>query len=405
MNIGFDIDDTITNSSDVFVKYAKEYNRLRNIDYKININELNHSLAFGWNDNDKNDFLNLYLKKILTETIPNDDSVNVIKELKKRGYKVFLITKRNDTEIPNMYEFTRNWLLLNGINYDELYVNCKNKLDVCLKNKIDIFIDDNYDTCKDINENSNIRTLIYSTRYNKAIPTKILRVENWKQILSFVVEYKEKSLMKKELEYVDVDRREDFPPEPKGMRFIHFYGGTKNYRGYLVPEDLSRADFMEMYPQYIPEQNIPIYDNNGIILRADPKFPCPGFYILSLNKTYRAFDLIDDVTFLRFAFILKKTKEGMRKELGINYAHLLSNEKSDPYVNVHFWLVPVNGITSPDLLDFDVKEYLNSFTPKENIEKILEYNKKLMKYFETINLVEKDNRLCERLSNKKIIKK
>ena len=60
---------------------------------------------------------------------------------------------------------------------------------------------------------------------------------------------------------------------------------------------------MEQYPEYIPEQNIPVYENNGIILRADPKYTCPGFYILSLNKTYRAFDLIDDVTFLRFAFI------------------------------------------------------------------------------------------------------
>lgn len=404
MNIGIDIDDTITNSSDVFVKYAKEYNRLRNIDYQINTSELNHSLSFGWNEDNKKDFLNLYLKKILIEAVPNDDCVYVINELKRKGYKIFLITARNDTEIPNMYEFTRNWLLLNEINYDELYINCKNKLDVCIKNKIDIFVDDNYNTCKNINENSSIKVLIYSTRYNKTIKTNFLRVENWKQILSFVVKCKEKCLMKKELEFVDVDRREDFPQEPKGMRFIHFYGGTKNYRGYLAPKNLSRADFMELYPEYIPEQNIPIYENNGIILRADPKFPCPGFYILSLNKTYRAFDLIDDVTFLRFTFILKKAKEGMRKELGINYAHLLSNEKSDPYVNVHFWLVPVNGTTSPDLLDFNVKEYLNSFTPKENIEKILEYNKKLRKYFETINLVEQDNRLLEGLNNKIIIK-
>lgn len=207
--------------------------------------------------------------------------------------------------------------------------------------------------------------------------------------------------MKRELEYLDVVEREDFPPEPKGMRYIHFYGGAKNYRGFLVPEDLSRADFMEQYPEYIPEQNKPIYENNGIILRADPKFPCPGFYILSLNKTYKAFDLIDDITFLRFAFILKKTKEGMRKVLGINYAHLLSNEKSDPYVNVHFWLVPINGVTSPDLLDFDVKSYLNSFTPKENIGEILTYNKKLKKYFDEINLVGQDNMLFSILKREK----
>ena len=208
--------------------------------------------------------------------------------------------------------------------------------------------------------------------------------------------------VKQKLQYIDVDKREDFPVEPKGLRYIHFYGGSKNYRAYLAPENISRADFMEQYPEYIPIQNKPIYENNGIIIRADPKYPCPGFYILSLNKTYKAFDLLDDVTFLRFSFILKKLKEAMRKELNLNYAHLLSNEKSDSYVNVHFWLVPVDGTTSPDLLDFDVKQYLNSFVPKEQINKILYYNEQLRNYFKKINLTNQDNELTKLLLSKKI---
>lgn len=209
------------------------------------------------------------------------------------------------------------------------------------------------------------------------------------------------SLEKKPLEYIDVDSRDDFPPEPEGMRFIHFYGGTKNYRAYIAPADISRADFMEQYPEYVPEQNRPVYQNNGIIVRADPKYPCPGFYIFGLDKTYRAFDFLDDTTFLRYSFILKKTKEAMRKELGINYAHLLSNEKSDPFVNVHFWLVPVEGTTSPDLLDFDVKEYLSSFTPKEELPKILSYNNKLRNYLKEIDLVKQDNELTAQLEKLK----
>ena len=208
---------------------------------------------------------------------------------------------------------------------------------------------------------------------------------------------KQLSQKKKPLEYIDVDKREDFPPVPNGMRYIHFYGGTKNYRAYIAPEDISRADFMEQYPEYVPEHNKPVYENNGIIVRADPKYPCPGFYIFGLNKTYRAFDLLDDTTFLRYSFILKKTKEGMRKELGINYAHLLSNEKSDPFVNVHFWLVPVEGTTSPDLLDFNVKEYLSSFKPEEQLDKILLYNKKLKEYLKRIDLVKQDNELTAKL--------
>lgn len=400
MNIGFDLDDTITNSSELFVKYAIEYNNLKEITYPVNTNELNQTLAFGWNEKNKKEFIKLYLKKILTEATPNKDVIKVIKYLKKKGNKIYIITARNNSEISNMYEFTNKWLLTNRIDFDNLIINCKNKASICIKNHIDIFVDDNFTICDEVYKNSETKVMIYTTKYNKSIKTDFIRVANWQEILLYITKFKKEKNMKKKLKYVDVEKREDFPLEPKGMRYIHFYGGTKNYRGYLVPEDLSRADFMEQYPEYVPEQNIPIYENNGIILRADPKFPCPGFYILSLNKTYKAFDLIDDITFLRFAFILKKAKEGMRNALGINYAHLLSNEKSDPFVNVHFWLVPVNGITSPDLLEFDVKKYLNSFTPSENIEKIITYNKKLKKYFDEINLVHQDNMLFSKLNAK-----
>ena len=34
MNIGIDIDDTFTYSSDVFIKYAQIYNETKNIDFK-----------------------------------------------------------------------------------------------------------------------------------------------------------------------------------------------------------------------------------------------------------------------------------------------------------------------------------------------------------------------------------
>ena len=90
----------------------------------------------------------------------------------------------------------------------------------------------------------------------------------------------------------------------------------------------------------------------------------------------------------------------MRKALKLNYAHLLSNEKSDPFVNVHFWLVPVNGTTSPDLLDFDVKEYLNNFIPKKEINKILKYNKILKEYFKKIDLISQDNYLTRKLQER-----
>ena len=78
MKIGFDIDDTITNSSEVFVKYATQYNYLKSIKFPINTNELNLTLAFGWNEENKKEFNKLYLKKVLNEAIPNKDAISVI---------------------------------------------------------------------------------------------------------------------------------------------------------------------------------------------------------------------------------------------------------------------------------------------------------------------------------------
>ena len=401
MVIGFDLDDTITNSSDTFVKYAKKYNAENNIDYRININELDCEKAFGWTKKQKEEFLNLYLEAILMESVPRENAVDVINRLYNCGNKIIIITARSNTEINNMYELTKTWLEKHRIKYNKLVINSKQKHQDCLNNNVSIFVDDNYTICENSYEKLKIPIFIFNTRYNMNYNNiRIKRIYNWNEMEELILGTNSNNKTKEKLEYIDIDNRDELPPVPKGSRYIHFYGGTKNYRAYIAPESISRADFMEKYPEYIPEQNQPIYEHNGIIVRADPKFPCPGFYIFALNKTYRSFDLLDDITFIRFCFILKKIKEGMKSELKINYAHLLSNEKSDPFVNVHFWLVPVNGKTSPDLLDFDVKQYLKSFEPKKEVDKIIRYNNKLKEYIERIHLKELDDELANKLKLK-----
>ena len=399
MTIGIDLDDTITNSSDIFLKYAKLYNKTKKIIHDIDSYELEQEKAFGWNDNNKNEFREKYLEIILNETLPRENCVNVINELHNAGHKIIIITARKDSELDNIKRITENWLAKYNISYDLLCIGSIDKEHECAINDVDLFIDDNYNNCFKVYKATLIPTLLYNTRYNRNIKyiNGIERVYDWLEIKMKI----EKLSKKKILEYIDIDDISELPKVPTGVRYVYFYGGTKNYRAYIAPNDMLRADFMEIYPEYIPIQNQPIYNNNGIIVRADPKYPCPGFYIFALDKTYRAFDLMDDVAFLRFSFILKKIKEGMRSELNINYAHLLSNEKSDPYVNVHFWLVPVDGDTSPDLLDFDVKKYLESFKPKEQIDRIISYNNILKKYIDKINLVKLDNSLMEKLKSVK----
>lgn len=194
MNIGFDIDDTITNSSDVFIKYAKEYNYLKGITYLIDKDKLDQEQAFGWNENNKTEFKKLYLKKILNETVPNKDVVKVLTYLKNRGYKIFLISARNDEEIPNMYDFTREWLFINKITYDKLIVNANDKLIICRKNKIKLFVDDNSNICRNIYNQSDIKVLLYTTRYNKRVKNECVRVNDWKEILSYIINIERKKV-------------------------------------------------------------------------------------------------------------------------------------------------------------------------------------------------------------------
>ena len=187
MNIGIDIDDTITNSSKVFVKYAKIYNKKHQIKYKINNSVLDKEKAFGWTEINQKEFASQYLNLILTKAKPNKRSSKVIKKLRQRNCKIYLITARSDSEIENMYEFTKKWLDKNKIEFDKLIINCNDKLSECIANNIDIFIDDNYFNCKNIYLNKKIPVLMYETNYNKNYDEiNFYKVKNWKKIFEII---------------------------------------------------------------------------------------------------------------------------------------------------------------------------------------------------------------------------
>lgn len=59
MRIGIDIDDTITNSCDKFVEYAKKYNKENNIQFDIDQTTLDPKKSYGWGKENTTDFLNM----------------------------------------------------------------------------------------------------------------------------------------------------------------------------------------------------------------------------------------------------------------------------------------------------------------------------------------------------------
>ena len=57
---------------------------LRGDIYKINTNELDQKLAFGWNDKNKKEFKEEYLPKVIMEAVPNENTIKVLKKIQMK---------------------------------------------------------------------------------------------------------------------------------------------------------------------------------------------------------------------------------------------------------------------------------------------------------------------------------
>ena len=176
MIIGIDIDDTITDLSDIFLKYATLYNKENEIDFKIDKTQWDIDKAFGWNNDDFMKFSKKYLEILLNEAKPKKGCVDVINKLREDGHKIVIITARNSEELIAPYEFTKNWLELNNIGFDKLVVN---------SNKIDVFVDDRLENCEKVYEKLHIPVFLFDSVYNTNDKNSLIeRVFSWEEVYS-----------------------------------------------------------------------------------------------------------------------------------------------------------------------------------------------------------------------------
>lgn len=189
MNIGIDIDDTIADTVDAMIKYADKYDvevlgkKGTNGNMGLIQNRYYLKVLYGWTDEQKLDFFKKYYKNVLQECKIKLGVKETIQKLKREGHQIIFITARLDY-IPNCNteEITKAFLEENGIVYDALIVNAKEKLQVSKEKQIDLLIEDSYDTCKEFLEN-NIPTILMTTRMNSQIKDDtVTRVDSWKEI-------------------------------------------------------------------------------------------------------------------------------------------------------------------------------------------------------------------------------
>jgi uncharacterized HAD superfamily protein len=183
--IGIDIDDTITKSSDGIKEYIINHpNEFE--DSKQLLNDVHHILSGHKITNDTTRFLNEIFSNLLEEVALRENVTDILGKLKHDGYKIILITAREDTYFPKGAELiTINYLKRNNVPYDLLITNSLNKVKVCLDYHVDLMIDDSVHGCTSLKE-AGINTLLFTTNLNKDIETSVRRVNNWLEMYEFI---------------------------------------------------------------------------------------------------------------------------------------------------------------------------------------------------------------------------
>lgn len=196
MRIGLDIDDTISNTNFILMKYAYKYNEEHGNRQLIKYNTNDFSEVFGWNDDEVYSFFRTYYLNALEEIEPKYGVKEVLEKLRKEGHEIIFITVRNDRECGGenkAHRLTTKWFKKYNIPFDELHFDIKDKKTFCKEHNINVFMDDSIKTVLAVKE-LGIETFIAMNDFNLDFKDeKIINVYNMNQFYKEINSILEKS--------------------------------------------------------------------------------------------------------------------------------------------------------------------------------------------------------------------
>lgn len=182
MNIGIDIDDTLTETSEFLTPYVAEYFSL-DADYLKKNGIFYCSLPEDFRDKEK-EFGKATFGRVLLNVPLKEGAKEITDKLRAEGNRIVIITARDGSIYDEPFEFTARQLSKLGIGYDKL-VCAFDKRRVCIDEQIDLFIDDSIDNLMAA-ESAAGEVLLFNSAVNNAEATYFRRVSSWQDIYDFI---------------------------------------------------------------------------------------------------------------------------------------------------------------------------------------------------------------------------
>ncbi|MEN6462167.1 MAG: hypothetical protein ABFC94_12445 [Syntrophomonas sp.] len=189
MNIGIDIDNTISCTSEMIKQYVGVFGKENNLPTELDLREYYLEKSLNWGKENTDRFLRTCLMDIYQQVAPKQNAIEVIQELHKTN-TIILVTSRNQ-QLPSLTETTRKWLNDNKVEFDKLIMNNTDnmhhfsKLSVCLENNVEVMIEDHHELAYELSER--IPVLMFDYPYNAHIATdNIIRITDWTQVPAII---------------------------------------------------------------------------------------------------------------------------------------------------------------------------------------------------------------------------
>ncbi len=178
MRLGIDIDDTIVNTHEVAVLFAKKYAK------DLVFNNYEH-----FETKKAIEFFRKHIEEIQKQVKPLPGVVEALKILKEKGFELIFITARGSS-----YEFTMDYdykgiteelFKKYNIPYDKIIYGVYPKGKMASQEKIDLFLDDKEYNLDDIKK--------YGIKTIKVVPHMKVdsvhkKFDNWVDILNYILE-------------------------------------------------------------------------------------------------------------------------------------------------------------------------------------------------------------------------